>query len=73
MPIRLMRILCILTVVLAVTATIFGLINAGGFDWKALAKGATLITIALVAWSSAKQKPQKRAEESKPASPPQQP
>jgi hypothetical protein len=54
MTMRVATILCALTVVLAVTATVFSLINAGGFDWKAIAKGLTLITIAFVAWTSAR-------------------
>jgi hypothetical protein len=54
MTMRVATVLCALTVVLAVTATVFSLINAGGFDWKPIGKGLTLITIAFVAWSSAR-------------------
>jgi uncharacterized membrane protein YfcA len=56
MTMRFANILCVLTVVVAVAATVLSLINIGHFDWKPLAKGATLITIVVVAWISARQR-----------------
>jgi hypothetical protein len=63
MTMRLINILCVIAVVLAVTATVLGLINAGGFDWKPIARGSSIIVIMLVAWSSARAK-MKHAQQS---------
>jgi hypothetical protein len=62
------NILCLTAVILAVAATILGLVNAGGFDWKPLARGAAIITIVGVAWSAARKKAALKAQERKPAS-----
>jgi ABC-type Mn2+/Zn2+ transport system permease subunit len=63
MTMRLINILCVVAVILAVSATVLGLVNAGHFDWKPIARGASIVVIVLVAYSSARAKALKQSRE----------